>query len=51
MYSSELFLTFVCIYTYLIDPEVTRNGIGVGHGLNGELLSELLVLLITECGH
>lgn len=35
----------------LTEPEVTRNGIGVGHGLNGELLTELLVLLNTECGH
>lgn len=30
---------------------MTKNGIGVGHGLNGELLTELRVLLNTECGH
>lgn len=37
--------------SYLTEPEVTKNGIGVGHGLNGELLTELRVLLNTECGH
>ena len=30
---------------------MTKNGIGVGHGLSGELLTELRVLLNTECGH
>jgi hypothetical protein len=30
---------------------VTRKGIGVGQGLRGELLTELRVLLSTECGH
>lgn len=35
----------------LTEPEVTKNGIGVGQGLNGELLTELRVLLNTECGH
>lgn len=37
--------------THLTEPEVTRKGIGVGHGLKGELLTELRVLLKTECGH
>jgi len=37
--------------TYLTEPEVTRKGMGVGHGLKGELLTELRVLLKTECGH
>lgn len=30
---------------------MTKNGIGVGQGLNGELLTELRVLLNTEWGH
>lgn len=34
-----------------MEPEVTRKGIGVGQGLRGELLTELRVLLRTECGH
>jgi len=38
-------------YTHLTEPEVTRKGMGVGHGLKGELLTELRVLLKTECGH
>lgn len=37
--------------SHLTEPEVTKNGIGVGHGLRGELLTELRVLLNTECGH
>lgn len=37
--------------THLTEPEVTRKGMGVGHGLKGELLTELRVLLKTECGH
>lgn len=39
------------LQSHLTEPEVTKNGIGVGHGLNGELLTELRVLLNTECGH
>lgn len=35
-------------FTHLTEPEVTRKGMGVGHGLNGELLTELRVLLRTE---
>lgn len=40
-----------CMQAYLTEPDVTKNGIGVGHGFNGELLTELRVLLNTECGH
>lgn len=46
--------TIVKLKIYLIDPDVMRNGMGVGQGLIGELLlTELLVELPfnVECGH
>ena len=39
------------LISYLTEFDVTKNGIGVGHGLRGELLTELRVLLKTEWGH
>lgn len=34
-----------------MDPDVTRNGRGVGHGEAGALLTELLVLDTVLWGH
>lgn len=34
-----------------MEPDVTRNGIGVGHGLGGEELTEDRVLDNNVCGH
>lgn len=36
---------------YLTEPDVTKNGSGVGHWLCGELANELLVLDTWLCGH
>lgn len=38
-------------WTYPTDPELTRNGNGVGHWLWGELAMELLVLETWLWGH
>jgi hypothetical protein len=37
--------------SHLMDPDVTRNGRGVGQGEAGVLLTELLVLDRVLCGH
>lgn len=51
VWSGDKLAPTLCTIPLLTEPEVTKNGIGVGHGLNGELLTELRVLLNTECGH
>lgn len=40
-----------CPLAHLRDPDVTRNGSGVGHGEAGALLTELLVLDRVLWGH
>jgi hypothetical protein len=39
------------VAAHLTDPDVTRNGRGVGQGEAGVLLTELLVLERVLCGH
>lgn len=51
VWSGDKLAPTLCTIPLLTEPEVTKNGIGVGHGLRGELLTELRVLLNTECGH
>lgn len=48
VWSGDKLAPTLCTMPLLTEPEVTRNGIGVGQGLKGELLTELLVLLNTE---
>lgn len=51
VWSGDRLAPTLCTIPLLTEPEVTKNGMGVGQGLNGELLTELRVLLSTECGH
>lgn len=51
VWSGDKLAPTLCTMPLLTEPEVTKKGMGVGHGLKGELLTELRVLLKTECGH
>lgn len=51
VWSGETFAPIDVTMPLLMEPEVTRKGIGVGHGLGGVELMEDLVLMSRVCGH